>query len=276
MATELYRLSASRLTARVAEYPGCLVVELAGQADGSARETLAELTERILSDPSPAVIFELEGIEEAWGAGVDGLARVARECRRVGRRVVLVRCREALYEQLRASGLRGPIEHLPSLAAATDGAVQDGVQTIRLHFRHARSLSMVRRVLRAVTQRAGFSETAQDDILMAVVEACTNALLHGTASAGQAQTAVCIYLGPSSLVVDVADEGPGFDPARIATPDLEEPKEHGYGLFIIRRVMDRLEVFHGDGGTVVRMTRSVTRDGATPAIEAAPIGGERG
>lgn len=272
MPTEIYRLAASRLTARVAEHPGCLIVMLAGRADGSARETLAEVTERALTDSRPAIIFEMEEIEEAWAAGADALARVVRECLRVGRRVVFVRCREALFEQLRAAGLRGAVEHLPSLAAATDGAVQDGVQTIRLHFRHPRSLSLVRRVLRAVTQRAGFSDTAQDDVLMAVVEACTNALLHGTAPDGEGRTSVCVYLGPASLVVDVADEGPGFDPRRLSAPDLEEPREHGYGLFIIRRVMDRLEVFHGEGGTVVRMTRSRTRTGETAPAEEARSG----
>jgi serine/threonine-protein kinase RsbW len=277
MATELYRLAASRLTASVAEHPGCLIVALAGRADGSARETLAEVTDRLLVDPRPSIIFELEELEEAWGSGLDGLLRAVRECQRVDRRVVFVRCREGLYEQLRAAGLRGAVEHLPSLAAATDGAVQDGVQTTRLHFRHPRSLAMVRRVLRAVTQRAGFPETVQDDILMAVVEACTNALLHGASPQGEGVTSVCIYLGPSSLVVDVADEGPGFDPARLSAPDLEEPREHGYGLFIIRRVMDLLEVFHGEGGTVVRMTRSVARESdATHGGAGAPLlGGTR-
>lgn len=275
MATELYRLSASRLTARVAEYPGCLVVALAGRADSSARETLAEVTERILCDSGRAVVFDLEEVEEAWGGGVDALLRTMRECQRVGRSVLFVRCPEALHEQLRAVGLRGAIEHLPSLAAATEGAVQDGVQTIRLHLRHPRCLAMVRRVLRAVTQRGGLTETAQDDVVMAVVEACTNALLHGTAPDGEGRTSVCIYLGPANLVVDVADEGPGFDPTRLPAPDLEAPREHGYGLFIIRRVMDRLEVFHGDNGTVVRMTRSVTRDGeATPGVAAAAARGE--
>jgi serine/threonine-protein kinase RsbW len=274
MATELYRLAASRLTARITEYPGCLVVALAGRADGSARETLAGVTDRALSDLRTRIVFELEAVEEAWGGGADGLARAVRECLRVGRRVIFVRCREELYGQLRAAGLRGVVEHLPSLAAATDGAVQDGVQTIRLHFRHPRSLSMVRRVLRAVTQRAGLLEAAQDDVLMAVVEACTNALLHGATPEGEGETSVCIYLGPASLVVDVADEGPGFDPRRLSAPDLEEPREHGYGLFIIRRVMDRLEVFHGDGGTVVRMTRSLA--GAGDAASASLAERERG
>jgi serine/threonine-protein kinase RsbW len=276
MATELYRLSASRLTARIAEHPGCLVLALAGRVDGSARETLAEVTDRILIDPRPAIVFELEDVEEAWGGGADGLVRLVRECQRIGRRVVFVRCREALHEQLRGAGLRGAVEHLPSLAAATDGVIQDGRQTIRLHFRHPRSLATVRRVLRAVTQRAGFSATAQDDVLMAVVEACTNALLHGMAPDGEGRTSVCIHLGPASLVVDVADEGRGFDPARLSAPDLEEPREHGYGLFIIRRVMDRLEVFHGDSGTVVRMTRSVARDGEAAGTGQAPLlGGSR-
>lgn len=255
MSTELYRLSASRLRARVTEYPCCLVVALAGRADASARETLVEVGERISADTRSRLVFELEELEGAWGSGAEVLARLVREGLRAGRHVIFVRCLETVYEQLRAAGLRGEIEHLPSLAAATDGAVQDGVQTIRLYFQSPRSLAMVRKVLRAVTRRAELCETAQDDVLMAVVEACTNALLHGSPPGGEGQTTVCIYLGSASLVVDVADGGRGFDPRRLNSPDLEAPKEHGYGLFIIRRVMDRLEVFHGEAGTVVRMTK---------------------
>jgi serine/threonine-protein kinase RsbW len=277
MSTEVYRLPQSRLQARVTEYPGHLVVALAGRADASARETLAEVGERALAGGTPTLVLDLEELEEAWGSGADALVRAVRECQRAGRRVVFVRCREDLHEQLCATGLRGEIEHLPSLAAATDGAVQDGIQTIRLHFQSPRSLAMVRKVLRTVTRRAGFSDTAQDDVLMAVVEACTNALLHGAPLAGAGRTSVCIYLGPASLVVDVADEGRGFDPRRLTAPDWEEPKENGYGLFIIRRVMDRLEVFHGDAGTVVRMTKSLqgARDRVGSEGAALSCGGTR-
>jgi serine/threonine-protein kinase RsbW len=278
MPTEVFKLGSSRLTARVTEHGPHLVVALRGKADGSARETVAEVGERILTHPGTTVAFEMEELEEAWGSGADALVRVAREALRAERRVVFVRCREALFTQLRDAGLRGRIQHLPSLAAATEGAVQDGVQTITLHFQsQARCLTKVRTVLRAVTRRAGFSPAAQDDVLMAVVEASTNAILHGSPPNGEGRISLCIYLGPASLVVDVADEGGGFTPGGLEPPDLEDPAEHGYGLFIIRRVMDSLEVFNSDCGTVVRMTKSLTRatEGTEWRSEEAVLGGRR-
>src|SRR5207247_3314240 len=127
----------------------------------------------------------------------------------------------------------------------TDGGVKDGVQALTRQFQsQARCLTQVRTVPRAVTRRAGFSPAAQDDVLMAVVEACTNAILHGSPAGGEGRISLCIFLGPASLVVDVADEGGGFTPGGLEPPDLEDPAENGYGLFIIRRVMDRLEVFN--------------------------------
>jgi serine/threonine-protein kinase RsbW len=97
----------------------------------------------------------------------------------------------------------------------------------------------------------------QDEILMAVGEACTNAILHGSPPGSTGRVSICIHLSASSLVVDVTDEGEGFVPPAAPPPESEEPAEHGYGLFIIRRVMDRLEVFPGDHRTVVRMTKAL-------------------
>ena len=55
----------------------------------------------------------------------------------------------------------------------------------------------------------------------------------------------------------------------------ERPSTDAEAAKTYQRVMDRLEVFHGDNGTVVRMTRSVTRDGeATPGAAAAAARGE--
>jgi serine/threonine-protein kinase RsbW len=270
MATEVYKLGASRLTARVSTHDQALVVALKGRVDATARDTLAEVGEQVHRHRGDLAVFDLEHLTDALGSGAGAFVRLVRECRRLEQRVAMVRCPEAVFHQLREAGLRNGVEHLPSVAAATQGLVQDGVQTIRLHFQsQARSLTMVRRILRAVTRRAGLSETVQDEILMAVVEACTNAILHGSPADGTGRVSLCIHLGAECLIIDVADEGDGFAPGDARLPDLEEPAEHGYGLFIIRRVMDRLEVFPGERGTVVRMTKSLH-----PWIEPALRGAE--
>jgi serine/threonine-protein kinase RsbW len=270
MATEVYKLGSSRLTAQLSTHDRTLVVALQGRIDATARETLAEVGEQIHRHRGDLTVFDLERLRDVVGSGAGAFVRLVRECRRLEQRVALVRCPEAVFQQMREAGLGGGVEHVPSVAAATDGLFQDGVQTIRLHFQsQARSLTTVRRILRAVTRRAGLSEMAQDEVLMGVVEACTNAILHGSPVGGAGRISLCIHLGAECLIIDVADEGGGFVPGEARLPDLEEPAEHGYGLFIIRRVMDRLEVFPGERGTVVRMTKMLH-----PGMETAIRNGE--
>jgi serine/threonine-protein kinase RsbW len=36
----------------------------------------------------------------------------------------------------------------------------------------------------------------------------------------------------------VVDSGDPFDKTAVATPNLEEPQEHGYGLFLIEQLVD--------------------------------------
>jgi serine/threonine-protein kinase RsbW len=59
-----------------------------------------------------------------------------------------------------------------------------------------------------------------------------------------------------SLVLEVADEGTGFD-LDACTADPTSPanigREDGRGLYLMRRLMDRVERFT-DGGNVIRLT----------------------
>jgi anti-sigma regulatory factor (Ser/Thr protein kinase) len=57
------------------------------------------------------------------------------------------------------------------------------------------------------------------------------------------------------LIVDVADQGPGFDPSGVPTPVATDLREHGYGLCMMRQSVDRLEFYRDDRGMLVRMTK---------------------
>jgi serine/threonine-protein kinase RsbW len=61
----------------------------------------------------------------------------------------------------------------------------------------------------------------------------------------------------SQLVIEVLDEGPGFDLEQCTvdptTPDNVD-REDGRGLFLMRQLMDRVERFDDDRGNIVRLT----------------------
>jgi serine/threonine-protein kinase RsbW len=61
----------------------------------------------------------------------------------------------------------------------------------------------------------------------------------------------------SSLVIEVRDEGAGFDLDECTldptTPDHVD-REDGRGLFLMRKLMDRVERFDAGRGNIVRLT----------------------
>jgi len=45
---------------------------------------------------------------------------------------------------------------------------------------------------------------------------------------------------PMCFEIDLYDSGQSFDLDNTPTPNLEQPQVHGYGLFIIRSLMDEM------------------------------------
>ena len=63
-------------------------------------------------------------------------------------------------------------------------------------------------------------------------------------------------MSDDKLVFDIVDEGNGFDlDADRPDPTLPEnlQSEDGRGIFLMQKLMDKVERFH-DGGNVVRLT----------------------
>jgi serine/threonine-protein kinase RsbW len=94
------------------------------------------------------------------------------------------------------------------------------------------------------------------NIPVALSEALSNAILRGNASVSGKQVRVRAIVSDEDLVFEVVDEGPGFDLEECeqdCTTDENLSKEEGRGLFLMRRLMDRVESFRNNGN-VVRLT----------------------
>ena len=87
--------------------------------------------------------------------------------------------------------------------------------------------------------RAGFSAEDLFGLRVALEEAIINARQHGNGSDPAKTVWVSYDVTPSQIVVEIEDQGLGFDPATIADPlapeNLERPA--GRGLFLIRYYM---------------------------------------
>jgi serine/threonine-protein kinase RsbW len=116
----------------------------------------------------------------------------------------------------------------------------------------------------AIAESIHMSADRIDEVRMAVVEACINAFEHSRASDREVFVTFEVVgeLGdkdPQKLRITVRDHGVGFSPDEAPVPTLQEkfklPRKRGWGLKIIRGLMDEVEIRSGEDGTTVVMSK---------------------
>lgn len=124
--------------------------------------------------------------------------------------------------------------------------------------RVARAELLASRAVEEAGQRIAFPRDTLAEVKLAVVEACLNALEYG---AGDVEVEVIAHPNDARAWIEVAvvDHGPGFDPSGVARPVLEDKlrstRKRGWGLELIRRLMDEVEITSEPGLTKIRMIR---------------------
>ncbi len=111
------------------------------------------------------------------------------------------------------------------------------------------ALDDVRDRLDAVLGPLGLDAAARDRIGLAAHEAVVNGMIHGNRRDPGLAVGLRVLLDGGDLVIRVADQGAGFDPAAIADPLLPENRlrPNGRGLLIMRTLTDA--VSHETGAT---------------------------
>jgi serine/threonine-protein kinase RsbW len=118
------------------------------------------------------------------------------------------------------------------------------------------------RTATAIAEWIGMSPDRIDEVRMAVVEACINALEHSHASDREVYVTFQV-LGeegdPEKLRIMVRDTGIGFSPDVVEEPTIagkiKAVRKRGWGLKIIRGLMDEVEILSGADGTTVVMSK---------------------
>jgi serine/threonine-protein kinase RsbW len=103
--------------------------------------------------------------------------------------------------------------------------------------------------------QAGLDQVDIEDLNLAVTEACANAIRHGSPEQERNTIFVMFFLAPNCVMVEIRDEGRGFDPSCQRLPLPAEMRDGGYGLHIMRQVVDAVE-FTRRRGTVVRLVKA--------------------
>ncbi len=110
--------------------------------------------------------------------------------------------------------------------------------------RDARSLPLMRGLLRQTLEHLDVSSQTIEEVVLALTEACANVVQH----AGEHEEyQVDVAITDDLCRVSVVDDGQGFD-FENATAAEGSPLEAGRGLVLMQALVDRLEFVRADDG----------------------------
>lgn len=115
--------------------------------------------------------------------------------------------------------------------------------TVRLTIpARAEYISLCRLALTGIARVRDLPDEVLADLKLALTEAASNSVRHAYVGADRTGLVEISYeLLPDRLVIEVTDEGGGFDPAEADGPP-EELSEGGLGIAIIRAIADEVEI----------------------------------
>ena len=121
-----------------------------------------------------------------------------------------------------------------------------------------RSVRQARTAVAEYARRCGFPEQLTVEIALAAGEALANAVEHGNKDVGTIELR-CLFEG-GVLVIEVSDQGEGFDYSTVGSRHREPNSIRGFGITIMRSLVDAIEF--AERGTLVRLRKALRRDAA--------------
>ncbi len=120
------------------------------------------------------------------------------------------------------------------------------------------SVQTVRALLHRDLERWRVSEEIADSIQLAIAEAVTNAVVHGSWGQRESVLVVRWSLVDGLFTFSVQDRGPALDNSRAAMSRRAHPSQNrGRGLYVMHAVMDRVVVDSGLNGTRILLEKAL-------------------
>jgi serine/threonine-protein kinase RsbW len=146
-------------------------------------------------------------------------------------------------------------------ADALPAAIGGEGRTVRLTFpARAEYITLCRLALTGISRLRPLSEELLADLKLALTEAASNSVRHAYAEDGAGVVHVVYELHTDRLVIEVADEGEGFEPRSRPGVDSGALAEGGLGIAIIRAIADEVEIgpLPGGRGSRLRFMKTLT------------------
>ena len=115
-------------------------------------------------------------------------------------------------------------------------------------------VSIVRQAVEGIARRMEFDELQIEDLKLAVGEACTNAVKHGCQKDDLQHIAIrCIVMSDGLSIEIRNDITECEEPCVPNQPDVT--REGGFGLYLIRKLMDEVDIVWDHETAVVKMLK---------------------
>jgi serine/threonine-protein kinase RsbW len=122
-------------------------------------------------------------------------------------------------------------------------------------------ITLGRLALTGISRLRPLADETLADLKLALTEACSNSVRHAYGN-GDGSVDIRYELHPDRLVIEVVDDGAGFDPAEsIGDGPGDELAEGGLGIAIIRAIADDVEIAAGEDGRGSRLRFVKVLDG---------------
>lgn len=120
------------------------------------------------------------------------------------------------------------------------------------------NLTIVENTIDNLTNEVGIGKDSYGKILVAVLEAVNNAIVHGNKSDQRKYVKVNFAVEKNNLSVSVTDEGVGFKPEEVPDPTKPENIEEisGRGIFLMSKLADEIE-FNRKGNNVTLKFKNI-------------------
>lgn len=99
------------------------------------------------------------------------------------------------------------------------------------------------------------------DIAICATEIANNGIIHGNKEDPEKTVTLAMSFSGGEVTIVITDQGSYFNPETIENPldDKNLLREVGRGIFIVRSLMDRLEITPANGGgTTVTLVKKIT------------------
>ena len=122
-------------------------------------------------------------------------------------------------------------------------------------------VTLCRLALTGISRLRPLGDETLADLKLALTEACSNSVRHAYDN-GDGSVDIRYELHSDRLVIEVSDDGAGFDPGESVGADSgDELAEGGLGIAIIRSIADDVEIGAGEGGRGSRLRFVKVLDG---------------